>query len=380
MLEIKTDFNPVPAFLDAGLRLRVASFVPDKKLLLVTTPGFSKRGQAEEIVRALSGRECHVFDRVGANPDVEGVLEVARQWRDKNIQALIVLGGGSSLDTAKILAFLLTASNPNPSVAELQKVVEETAQPLPIYAFPTTAGTGAEVTPFSTMWDKKNHKKLSFTSPGMFPKSAFLDPDLLMSLPGSVSLFAGLDALTQCFESLWNRNFQEPYYPYARDGIAILLKHLPDLQVHLRSADSRALMMQASLFSGYCISRTRTAICHSISYPLTAHFEVPHGLACGFTLPVVLEFNMKESANWKVETLARDLGFPNGKALAEHVKDLYRSLSLGSRLQKYVGDGENVLRLQGEMLTPGRADNNIRTVTVNDVDSILRASLGDLGL
>src|SRR5690606_30104611 len=147
------------------------------------------------------------------------------------------------------------------------------------------AGTGSEVTPFSTIWDGQGAKKYSVATPRLFPQKALLFPELTGTLPWDVTVCTGLDALSQCLESVWNRRATPLTSAIATDGIRKIFQALPELKQNLGHLPSRQLMMEASLFSGLCISQTRTAMAHAVSYPLTAHFGTPHGIACSFTLP-----------------------------------------------------------------------------------------------
>jgi len=141
----------------------------------------------------------------------------------------------------------------------------------------------------------------------------------------------------------------------------------------------RRAMLEASLLAGLAISHTRTALCHSISYPLTAHLGVPHGYACTFTLPEVFAFN-RAADEPRFEQLASALGFASATAVQNRVAELLDVLSVGERLRHYVDDAGAVAALVPEMLTPGRADNNIREAALDDVQSIVASACRRMGL
>src|SRR5690606_14532428 len=127
--------------------------------------------------------------------------------------------------------------------------------------------------------------------PGMFPAVALVDPDLTRSLPESETVSTGLDALSQGLEAWWNRNAGPVTDAFALRAARLALDTLEPLVADLGDPVLRTAMAEASLLAGLAISGTRTAVAHSISYPLTLRFGIPHGLACGFTLPVILEYN-----------------------------------------------------------------------------------------
>ena len=133
-------------------------------------------------------------------------------------------------------------------------------------------------------------------------------------------------------------------------------------------------MLQASLMSGLAISITRTALAHSISYPITARYRMPHGLACGFTLPAILGFNA-QADDGRLAEMARRLGFTSVQDLQKHLTQLLTLLEVDMAVKNYVCSLEDLLELAPEMLAPGRADNNLRLAEIDDVREILRAAL-----
>jgi alcohol dehydrogenase len=146
------------------------------------------------------------------------------------------------------------------------------------------------------------------------------------------------------------------------------------LAAKLDSLELRGRMLEASLLSGLAISQTRTALAHAISYPLTAHLGVPHGLACGFTLPALLAFNSKED-DGRLLALARQLGFSEIDAFHEGLDELLARLEVPAMMRRYVSSRAAALAFVPEMFTPGRSNNNLRTASASDVEGLLEASL-----
>jgi phosphonate metabolism-associated iron-containing alcohol dehydrogenase len=289
---------------------------------------------------------------------------------------VVGLGGGSALDTAKALGFVLGAGTPEALRQHFEHgAALPDARPLPLIAVPTTAGTGSEVTPFATIWDLARAKKYSLAGPRLYPSVALLDPTLTLSLPREVTVSTGLDALSQGFEAIWNRNATPITTLYALQAIRIAFGVLPRLIDAPDDLASRSQMLGASLLAGLAISRTRTALAHSISYPITARYGMPHGLACSFTLPAILEFNAAAD-DGRLARAAAELGCGSTHGLRAKLERLLSALRVGRLAGQYIRSAEDLLALAPEMLTPGRADNNMRPADVAQVRKILAATCG----
>lgn len=373
--------NPVRITFGAGSLVELRNLPKGERPLLVTTPGFTRRGVTEEIKRLVGAERLIIYDQVEPNPDRSVVEAAAISLRGERATSIIALGGGSAMDTAKALSVLLSAGDEEFS---LQAHLEEGASlpeepPLPIYAVPTTAGTGAEVTPFATIWDRATEKKYSLTGPSVYPYAAILDPELTLGLPEEETVSSGLDALSQGLESIWNRNANPITVSLASRAVHLALCALPHLLEDPKNIEVRSEMMEASLLSGLAISVTRTALAHSISYPLTAHHGIPHGLACSFTLPALLEYNVVVD-DGRLSTLAAGLRLGGWVEFRRVLQELLVGLQVPERLSRYLDDPASTLRLVPEMFTPGRADNNLRSVGSSEIEDILTMAWGDLGL
>ncbi|RYY98251.1 MAG: iron-containing alcohol dehydrogenase, partial [Comamonadaceae bacterium] len=158
----------------------------------------------------------------------------------------------------------------------------------PLIAVPTTAGTGSEVTPWATVWDQAAQKKYSLHLPQTWPGIALIDPELMLSLPASVTLQSGLDALSHALEAIWNVNANPVSDTFAVAAVHDIFATLPALMGALDDVALRGRMALAALKAGMAFSNTRTALAHSISYEMTLRHGLPHGIACAFPLPLVL--------------------------------------------------------------------------------------------
>jgi phosphonate metabolism-associated iron-containing alcohol dehydrogenase len=233
-----------------------------------------------------------VEDRSEPNPDVRFLAAMYEGfWREHaDCDALLAVGGGSSIDTAKAM-MVGTASGTFNELIDLlasgRTFVPNRVKPL--IAVPTTAGTGSEVTPWATIWDRAANKKHSLHLPQTWPEAAIVDPNLMLTLPASVTLQSGLDALSHALESIWNINANPISDTLAVAAAREVLATLPALMEDLSNRDLRTRMSLAALKAGLAFSNTKTALAHSISYEMTLRFGLPHGIACSFTLPLVMQ-------------------------------------------------------------------------------------------
>lgn len=339
-------YNPVKLITGAGSLSQLRERVGSGAWLLVTTKGFTRRGVTGAIETGLSkDTRLLVYDEVTPNPELDELERLVSQYRQAELQGIIALGGGSAIDAAKVLAVAIPSSLPEPLVSVLrQGEAQEWGRKLPLIAIPTTSGTGAEVTPFATVWDQVDHKKYSVMGDLVFPDVALYDPELTLTLPQDETLYTGLDAVSHALESLWNRNRSPISTVFSCRALELAISALPKALNHPSDLGARADMQQASMLSGLAISQTRTAIAHSISYPLTSHYGVPHGLACSFTLPSIIGrfVETPEGSEWK--------------SLMLRVKEMLDGLDLFGHLRRYATE-EQVKSLHAEMFHPDRAGN-----------------------
>ncbi len=372
-----TYFNPVRVVSAPGAMSRLAEYVPFQRVVLVTSPGFTSRGVTARVRESLGDRLIHVLDDIKPNPDVRDIDAQAIRVREMRPDCILALGGGSSMDTAKALARLLTQSESCSLTRHFREGGRwQDAHALPFIAVPTTSGTGSEVTPFATVWDFDEHKKHSVAGSDLYAHTAILDPELTIDLPRGITLSSGLDAVSHAFESTWNRHANPVTLGLAAKSLQLSLRALPRLHLH-RSISARSDMMQASLLAGLAISQTHTALAHSISYPLTAHFGLPHGIACSFTLPELLRFN-SEVDDGRLQDLASIVGYDSVGAMVDGLVRLGVDIGLGKLFFAHVPDEESVMSLSGSMLLPGRSDNNMRDAGSADIERIVAASMHNI--
>lgn len=357
-------FNPVRVTAGPGSRAGLARCVQGRKPLLATTSGLVRRGPAAEICALMPEAEWTVFE-VASNPDLDFLDQAAAEYASLGVTDIVALGGGSALDAAKALAPALVSNLARPLSVWLRdgRPMDPPAPPPPVIAIPTTAGTGAEVTPFATIWDRADQKKRSLAGPGLFPRHALLDPELTRSLPPDETLFGALDAASHGLETLWNKAATVISLAWAREGLARIIESFPRVEKNPDHLGAREMLQTAALLGGLAISQSRTAVAHSMSYPLTLRLGLPHGLACGLTLKAIAARVDREN-QWPDRS--------DGD-LARRVLAVFERSDLRAAALKY-GAPAQFLELVGEMETPERAGNFVLEATPELFREILETS------
>ncbi len=355
--------NPVQILFGEGSFAEVARLVDGRSYALVTYPDafFSELGDR---LGSLAGTPAALVDDVAPNPDFGLLAEQVDRLHGAagRPEVIVALGGGSVIDSAKVLAAA------GGDFAAVRRFLEtksgaESLGAIPIIAVPTTAGTGSEVTCWATVWDGTGGRKHSLALAGLYPEAAVIDPGLMLGKPRELTVSTGLDALSHALESLWNRNANPVSMTFAVSAAREILEVLPRLAGDLGSAGLRGRMARAALFAGLAFSNTKTAIAHSLSYPITLRHGVPHGIACAFSLPMVLrsvaasdgicgaglraifDDDLEAGAD-RLSRVLHDLGVSTDPAAygisADEWADLLGSALAGERGQNFIGSGEEL--------------------------------------
>jgi phosphonate metabolism-associated iron-containing alcohol dehydrogenase len=279
--------NPVDVHFGQGSFSKLGSLLNGRPYVLVTYGEAYFRGLAAALEKS-AGKPLLVVEDIAPNPDI-ALLEgqVARFAALAATPVIVALGGGSVIDSAKV--FAAARGDFAAMDAFLKKRAgAETLSPWPLIAVPTTAGTGSEVTCWGTVWDNAAGSKYSLAHPGLYPEVALVDPELMAGKPRELTIQTGLDALSHSLESLWNRNANPVSAAHAVAAARGVLSTLPALAGDLRNPQLRERMARAATLAGFAFSNTKTAIAHSLSYPITLRHGVPHGIACSFSLPMII--------------------------------------------------------------------------------------------
>jgi len=279
--------NPVDVRFGSGVFERLGEVVAGRPYCLVTY-GESAFDALVQQAAVFAGKPDAVVRNIGPNPDFATLTQSCRALQGKEpVAAIVAIGGGSVMDAAKVLAAAGDDFTRVRTFLETGKGAEA-LKATPIIAVPTTAGTGSEVTCWATVWDTDAKKKYSLSLPSLYPTCALVDPLLTLDAPRGVTVSSGLDALSHALESIWNVHANPVSSVLAEFAAREVMAHLPRLARDLRNVELRERMARAALFAGLAFSNTRTALAHSLSYHLTLHHGTPHGIACSFTLPMVM--------------------------------------------------------------------------------------------
>jgi len=283
--------------------------------LIVTDKGVANAGILSKLTALLDGEgiRYHVFDGIEPDPPFEIVDKAAASYLDKGCTLVIGLGGGSSIDGAKTVS-LRVSKEGNIREYGMGKVLEGIL--IPIYAIPTTAGTGSEVTGVVVIKDQENKTKMVLRGMQLIPKTVILDPELLASIPPRVAAETGADALSHAVESYVSLNSNAITEGFALTAIRMISKYLRRMVANPGDTETAGQMLLASCIAGLSFSNAGLGLVHSLAHPLGAYFHVSHGLSCALYLPVVMDFNLPTCPE-KFASIAEAMG-ENVRQLSPH--------------------------------------------------------------
>lgn len=336
----------------------VASVLGGRSYALVTSKGWVARGAAAQLAEAC-GAPVATMQDIDPNPSLSSVIGAAASLKPADV--VVALGGGSVIDAAKGMVALNALEGDEAAFTDHLR--NGTALPVdldtvPIIAIPTTSGTGSEVTRWGTIWGD-DRVKYSVTCPALYPTHAVLDPDLCTSMPVDLTLGTGLDAMSHAMEAVWNRRHTDATDMIAEQAIRLTREVLPQILKTPSDRMLRSRMQTAALLAGFAMGTTQTAIAHSISYPFTSRFGLPHGVACSFTLAEVVRYNAKTAPD-RLQPIARAFDC-TVDALGDAVEGFLADLGIGEELARYVTP-DAAEAFGNNLITPARAANNIREI------------------
>lgn len=366
-----------------GLSAALAEQRPLRKaerVLVVSDAGVRDAGLLERVTKGLGDKVALVDDSVRPDGDAEHVNTLAQRAKDASVDAIVALGGGSVLDTAKAVAALLAKGG---RVQDLEGFATVRARLLPLVAVPTTAGTGAEATQFVVVADRQAGKKLIISDTSLVPALAVLDPELVVGLPRAVTAATGVDALTHAVEAIGSR-MRNPFGTalaleaarviVADDGLARCLEEPSDLA-------ARGRVLTAACLAGQAISTSMLGACHAFAHGLGALKGVPHGVANGLFLVPVMRLNL-EKARPTYARLGLALGGQGDEtALAEHAiacveRVVHEVAGVPRRLADVdVGEADLPALTALVMADPDLATNPVQITEASRVEEVLRARL-----
>ena len=254
-------------------------------LLVVDEVAYKSSGAHTRLEPLLATHETTRFSEFEPNPKMEDVLKGIKVYRQCQPTTVLAIGGGTTIDVAKLICTLATSTAPIEVVKGTQPLARKTNH---LIAVPTTAGTGSEATQFAVVY--VDGQKFSLDDPSLLPEMAIIDPCLMLNLPPAITASTGLDALCQAIESIWSVNATKESIQFAREAIELSIENLV-IATNAPTLASREAMCRASHLAGRAINRTRTTACHALSYSLTSTYGLPHGIEVALTLAPMLRYN-----------------------------------------------------------------------------------------
>ncbi|MBV8665893.1 MAG: iron-containing alcohol dehydrogenase [Burkholderiaceae bacterium] len=380
-------FNTVPHLVcELGATKRLGTLITEqfgriKHALIVTDPGFLKTGQVDPALASLRAADIQasVYSDVVADPPEAVVLQAAASAREKNIDLVIGLGGGSSMDVAKLIAVLVGSDQ---DLKTMYGIGNVKGKRLTLVQIPTTAGTGSEVTPISIVTTGAT-TKMGVVSPQLYADLAILDAELTVGLPSKVTAATGIDAMVHAIEAYTSKIKKNPLSDVlARQALNLLSRNLVVACEDGKNLAARQAMLLGATLAGQAFANAPVAAVHALAYPIGGIFHVPHGLSNSLVLPHVLRFNAPAAAPLYAELAEIVLPGLQGSAearsqvLVEEMEALATRVGIETQLRQVGITASDIDRLADDaMLQTRLLVNNPREVSRADARAIYAAAL-----
>lgn len=348
-----------------------------KRLFILTIPELQH--QLEDFILELKQNGITILTdaSITKEPSFADFEEVLIKAKDFDADSVIGIGGGSALDTAKLIAAQLKNTQ---SLAEIKGNGNLKERQTYLACMPTTSGTGSEVSPNALFVDEDG-QKVGVISPFLVPDAAYVDPELTFSLPSSLTAATGIDALTHCLEAYTNK-FSHPFVDlYALEGVRLISKYLLRACKDGNDLEARTQVALGSVYGGMCLGPVNTAAVHALSYPLGVQYHLPHGLSNALLLPFVMEFNIEKEYG-KYKDIALAIGAKEGETDKEtalngvkHMRELIQDCGIKLSLEKAGVKKDSIPALaEGALKVQRLLKNNVREVTQSDAEAIYKAA------
>jgi alcohol dehydrogenase class IV len=355
-----------------------------KNILFVTDPGLVKLGLIDDTLAALrSYSEVLVFDSVEADPSLKTLMKCVEVGSEFKATGVIGFGGGSSMDTAKLTALLIGSGE---DIHEAWGVANAKGPRLPLALYPTTSGTGSEVTPISIITQDDLEKK-GVSSPLILPDLAILDPLLTIGLPPHITAATGVDAMVHAIESYASKSANNNLISkmLAKEALRLLGGSIEIAVSNGSDIEARSNMLLGSMLAGCSFGNSPVAGVHALAYPIGGTYHIPHGLSNAMVLPYVLRFNIKDQNAAQLYSEIAPIIFPEmenstsaqdvSTKFIENLSKLSLNLGLEQRLRD-VGIPENACESMAKdaMKQTRLLINNPKEITENDAYDIYKSA------
>ncbi len=294
-----------------------------KHIFVTSDPDLIRFGVTAKVTDLLdaAGIAYTVYSKIKPNPTIENVQEGVAAFKESGADAIVAIGGGSSMDTAKAIGVIIT--NPEfEDVRSLEGVAPTKNHAVPTIAVPTTAGTAAEVTINYVITDVEKQRKFVCVDTNDIPAIAVVDPDMMSSMPKGLTAATGMDALTHAIEGYTTRAAWELTDMFHLEAIRLISENLRGAVAN--EPEGRKGMALAQYIAGMGFSNVGLGIDHAMAHTLSAHYDTPHGVACAMLLPIALEFN-RDYCGERYREIARAMGV---KGVDSMTQEEYRQAAI----------------------------------------------------
>ncbi len=369
-----TSYHGVGAIAEVVNEIHAHGF---RKAFVATDADLIRFGVTAKVTDLLDAAKIpyEVYSDIKPNPTIENVQGGVAAFRKSGADCVVAIGGGSSIDTAKAIAIIIT----NPEFEDVRSLegVAPTKNPcVPIIAIPTTAGTAAEVTINYVITDVEKERKFVCVDVHDMPIVAIVDPDMMSSMPAGLTAATGMDALTHAIEGYTTRGAWEMTDMFHLEAIKLISSNLRDAVAGKQ--EGREGMALGQYIAGMGFSNVGLGIDHSMAHTLSAHYDTPHGVACAMFLPISMEFN-REYTGEKLREVARAMGVPGVDEMSQEeyrdaaihaVKKLSEDVGIPTTLDKIKEEDLDVLAT--DALNDACCPGNPREATKEQVIAMFR--------
>ncbi len=339
-----------------------------KNIFLITgKKSFEFCGAKKALDKILKNYNVFKFDNFSTNPQINSIKQGYSSFKKFNYDTILAVGGGSSIDIGKAIKMFY---------------YNESKKKTPLITIPTTAGSGSEATYFIVYYDKKE-KQSEGVHNLTLPNYVICDPQFTMNIPKNIAASSGMDALSQAIESYWSINSTPKSKKFAEKSIKLLIGNL-EAAIKTKSLISKTNVMKGANLAGKAINITKTTACHSISYPITSCFNIPHGHAVSLTLGEMLEYNFNVNkadcldlrgtgyVKKTIQELINLIGGGTLKGAKNRIKNLMDNIGLETKLSELNINKEDINIIIEKGFNPKRVENNPKKLNREDLRIILK--------
>ena len=377
----ETSYHGAGAIAEIATETRSRGF---KKAFVCSDPDLVKFGVTQKVLDVLdkNGMAYELYSNIKPNPTIENVQTGVQAFKDAKTDYLIAIGGGSSMDTAKAIGIII--NNPeHEDVISLEGAVDTKNKSVPIFAVPTTAGTAAEVTINYVITDAAKNRKMVCVDPHDIPVVAFIDPDMMSSMPKGLTAATGMDALTHAIEGYITAGAWELSDMFHLKAIEIISRSLRGAVEN--TPEGREGMALGQYVAGMGFSNVGLGIVHSMAHPLGALYDTPHGIANAMLLPTVMRFNGEspETAQRFREILC-EIGRPDAAHLNDQdvintfvwmISELSKAVGITQTIKDYGAKEEDFEMLADKAMQDPCKPGNPRDVSKEDFIELYRRAM-----